>query len=435
MPPNPSELPVFIELSSLTKQLARDIELERGVEQRFQAYARAWWSDYNTIRPLHQTRLIQLFGLDESRQQKSVCTFVSPLRADRCLDSPLHAARFVRLIPYQKDLQVGGKRTEVFHSIHTILSRRCGDIEDHATLLCSLLLGFGLDAYVAVGTAQERGAHLWVVTRSTSLGGGATVTMWEPLTGQRYALDQTKERAALAQGRNGTNTKSISSPTASSSSSFPFQHLHCLFNHTSFYANNQLEDDCRLLDYTLENPASWKAMNQRALSVLPRRAAIFLKAPIIQERAEERALERKLKELVVQYRREYANLSTSFSSDLSYILSPALASYESERVTGLTYGNEEFQQSIRKVVPENCVFRATPFQFTSLHPSVLFSSLLQSRALLDLLTSDGMDHRFGLRVKVVAYPEDFVAVWVMLASIKKAEDYIGATTESKQQHQ
>ena len=36
------------------------------------------------------------------------------------------------------------------------ISRRRGDVEPHAYLLCSLLLGFGLDAYVVLGTRQVR---------------------------------------------------------------------------------------------------------------------------------------------------------------------------------------------------------------------------------------------------------------------------------------
>ena len=117
-------------------------------------------------------------------------------------------------------------------------------------------------------------------------------------------------------------------------------------------------------------------------------------------------------------------LSSFWSSELSYVLGPALSSYESERVTGVAYGNAEFQQAIQRTVPESCVFKAVPFQFTSLHPAVNFASMLQSRALVDLLTQAGSDLRFGLRVKVVLYPEDFVACWIMLASIKKADDFL-----------
>jgi centrosomal protein CEP76 len=119
-------------------------------------------------------------------------------------------------------------------------------------------------------------------------------------------------------------------------------------------------------------------------------------------------------------------LSTVWSDDFGYILGPALSSYESERVTGQTYGNDEFQQAIKRTVPHNCVFKGVPFQFTSLNPSIVFASLLNSRALVDLLTSDGSDLRFGIRVKVIVYPEDYVACWLMIATIKKAEDFLSA---------
>ena len=55
------------------------------------------------------------------------------------------------------------------------------DSEDHAVLLCSLLLGFGLDAYVCVGTKNRGAAHAWVLT----LGNEGTATFWESLTGHR----------------------------------------------------------------------------------------------------------------------------------------------------------------------------------------------------------------------------------------------------------
>lgn len=424
---------MFVEYGSLQKQLRNDTELSAAVDARFHAYAKAWWSDYTCIRPMHQTRLIQIFGLSEERRQRCVCTFVAPLRADRCLDSPLHAARFVRLIPYAKHTRIGGQRTEIWHSAHTILARRCGDLEDHAALLCSLFLGFGLDAYVAVGTTHDKGAHVWVVTRGGGGGGGegsGGVVFWESLTGQRFELDQSAAQRALhaaGLGSNGAPAASGSSSSSPASSSFPFHRIHCLFNHRQFFANAQLEDEVHMVDWRLEHPAAWKAMNERAIDVLPRRAQIFLRAPVLQPMIEEKNLERKMRELVANYRREYANvrltlrqgllpvkrrawraggraggteiccdrvfpffssslltallcslcaalsffpalsllppqLSTSWSSDFSYVLGPALASYESERVTGACFGNAEFQQAIKRTVPFNCVFKGVPFQ-------------------------------------------------------------------------
>ena len=58
------------------------------------------------------------------------------------------------------------------------------DVEDHCCLLCSLLLGYGLEAYVCVGSKTQGLAHCWVVTVG---GEGGRVTFWESLTGQRWA--------------------------------------------------------------------------------------------------------------------------------------------------------------------------------------------------------------------------------------------------------
>ncbi len=55
------------------------------------------------------------------------------------------------------------------------------DCEDHAVLLCSLLLGFGLNAFVCVGTKAKGAAHSWVMT----LAPDGLVTFWESLTGHR----------------------------------------------------------------------------------------------------------------------------------------------------------------------------------------------------------------------------------------------------------
>ena len=62
------------------------------------------------------------------------------------------------------------------------MARGCGDVEDHSVLLCNLLLGFGLNAFVCVGTNSE-GAHTWVMTVDQNLDSTAKVTFWESLTG------------------------------------------------------------------------------------------------------------------------------------------------------------------------------------------------------------------------------------------------------------
>jgi hypothetical protein len=43
--------------------------------------------------------------------------------ADRLLDTPLHAARFVSLIPFQRLEAAGSEKVEVWHSMQSFLSR------------------------------------------------------------------------------------------------------------------------------------------------------------------------------------------------------------------------------------------------------------------------------------------------------------------------
>ena len=55
------------------------------------------------------------------------------------------------------------------------------DCEDHTMLLCSLLLGFGLNAFVCIGCKKGGVAHTWIMTIAPD----GSVTFWESLTGER----------------------------------------------------------------------------------------------------------------------------------------------------------------------------------------------------------------------------------------------------------
>lgn len=62
--------------------------------------------------------------------------------------------RFVSLLPFQPRASVGEQRALTWNSPHAFLATGTGDVSDHALLLCSLLLGFGLDAFVCCGLAR-----------------------------------------------------------------------------------------------------------------------------------------------------------------------------------------------------------------------------------------------------------------------------------------
>ena len=198
----------------LAAQMRAEREADADTDRHLFAAAKAWWRDYLQIRPDHAGRPVKLFARAEDGTNRPVCHFVRPLRAGRLLRSAGEAARFVSLLHHARPQPVGGGggggRSETWLDTHTVLASRGGDVEEHAVLLCSLLLvrppspphptrrprtpphpsaravpsfppprmalraaragaagaaqGFRLDAYVVVGTLRAGEPHTWVVT-------------------------------------------------------------------------------------------------------------------------------------------------------------------------------------------------------------------------------------------------------------------------------
>ena len=105
--------------------------------------------------------------------------FIYPLYNVYGIDSPQHALRFCSLIPFEEERL---NRPSIYKRFHSILAGMKGSVDDHAHLLCSLLLGFGLKAYVALGESI-RGNHAWVLTEDTKNG---SMIFWECTKGARY---------------------------------------------------------------------------------------------------------------------------------------------------------------------------------------------------------------------------------------------------------
>ena len=126
------------------------------------------------------------------------------------------------------------------------------DCEDHAVLLCSLLLGFGLDAYVCVGTKAKGAAHTWVMVINTD----GLVTFWESLTGHRCdkliynficeccsdLVNQTSLTFFCVLFRYMHQTIDPNQPPSVPhvKPQYPYKTVGCVFNHECFFANCQV---------------------------------------------------------------------------------------------------------------------------------------------------------------------------------------------------
>ncbi|KAM6967806.1 centrosomal protein of 76 kDa [Aplochiton taeniatus] len=388
----------------ITTQQSLERQKTAEKERLFLVYAKQWWREFLEIRPSHQSKLVKIFAQDENGVNRPVCSYVRVLRAGRLLESPRQAARFVSLLAQEKAPVVGGGgKQEQWCTLLAFLCRGKGDCEDHATLLCSLLLGFGLDAYVCVGTKAKGVGHTWVMTHGTD----GTITFWESLTTHRYlhqAIDP--EAPPLA---------------AQPKPSHPYRTVGCVFNHQAFLANCQPSDAVELSVFDFQNPSRWKAMSEEALhSVCAPGSTTSLPplpplcAPSLEPHSASNQLELEMRYLVSEHRKDL-ELATVWDDHLSYLLSSALSAYEQERCVGVTRGNEEFQDAVRRAVPDGHTFKGFPIHFLHRHARRAFTTCLRSPFCDEIVCCRGDHVRLAVRVRVFAYPESACAVWIMFA--------------------
>ncbi|XP_078607268.1 centrosomal protein of 76 kDa-like [Branchiostoma floridae x Branchiostoma japonicum] len=388
----------------ITTQLNLEQSRRAERERLFLVYAKQWWREFLQIRGTNSSRLVKIFAQDENATNRPVCSFVRPLQAGRLLDTPRQAARFISLLTYEKASTVGGgPRAEQWCTMHAFLCRNKGDCEDHSVLLCSLLLGFGLDAYVCVGTKTNNTAHTWVLT----LGMDGEATFWESLTGHRYSH----------QPINPDDPPAVEQPRPQ----YPYRSVGCVFNHQVFYANSQPTDAVEVCHFNFTDESGWKAMSEEAIKsvcgegTLPL-GPVFppLCASLFDPGLLSADLELELRVLVTEHRKDLG-LTTVWDNELSYLLTPALAAYEQERTTGQISGNEEFQQAIRRAVPDGHTFKGFPIQFLHRNARRAFAGCLRSPVCEEIVSCRGDHVRLAVRVRVFTYPEQACAVWIMFA--------------------
>jgi hypothetical protein len=259
-----------------------------------------------------------------------------------------------------------------------------------------------LTLQICLQTDKSDGAYGWVVTRSAH----NEVMFWDAVNGTRHTLPlcppPTISPSAAAQNSSAAASAAGStSSAANAGAGFPFRKVHCVFNHQNVWASVQRSDAVHTTDYRLEQPALWKAMNPQVMALVTAAthqhlggatttastasdfASRFVLLPNrIDLLSTAQSLERELQALVHTYRCALtpgaAPQHTAFDDRFGYVLAPALSAYEHERLMGVCYGNAEFQQAVKRAVPQGYVFKGVPLQVTP--PTSLTFLWLCSRA-------------------------------------------------------
>ena len=137
---------------------------------------------------------------------------------------------------------------EIWTSALSLISSRKGNHVSHNLLLCSFFIGFGLNAFVALGVKQNK-PWSWVVTLDDE------IHFWDGVTGQRYT------HVAI-------DPDNMDVPATFPTITHPYKIIDCMFNHENVYGNIQLENRVPLVCFELKNPRKWKSMDASAVSAL-----------------------------------------------------------------------------------------------------------------------------------------------------------------------
>eukprot|EP00930_Biecheleria_cincta_P041598 TRINITY_DN28536_c0_g1_i2.p1 TRINITY_DN28536_c0_g1~~TRINITY_DN28536_c0_g1_i2.p1 ORF type:complete len:666 (+),score=98.49 TRINITY_DN28536_c0_g1_i2:81-2000(+) len=389
--------------ADILPELAVAAQLRQEEQRRAEVMRRSfeemdrWWAEHHALYP---ARNIRLFAQTESCLFLPIASFVVPLEAGRALDGPGHALRWVSLLPVEPAAAKEASAVEPrWHTFPALWARGRASPEERALLLCSLLLGYSLDAWCCLGADAHGRSHAWVMVRDkgdSSL--PAEVCCWDPQQTSRFTADDARYLASY------------------SSVDTVFNNRQILICHAGALARTSFD---------FSDPRSWvrAPLDDEALDVLrlypstacPRFADLAVKRwPLSWELEQlEEAVEQRIAGAVRSHR-EAAGLATSFDSHIAQLLQVALANYESER-TGAPSQASTFEMLAKRVCGPAEVLRALPVQFNHLRVSLYWPAMVDRPAVREVLAAPPST-TFAVRARIALYPEGAVAAWILLAA-------------------
>uniref|UniRef100_A0A671P4U9 Centrosomal protein 76 n=1 Tax=Sinocyclocheilus anshuiensis TaxID=1608454 RepID=A0A671P4U9_9TELE len=370
----------------LNQSLERQKTAEK--ERLFLVYAKQWWQEFLEIRPSHQSKLVKIFAQDENGVNRPVCSYVRVSRAGRLLKSPWQATHFISLLAQERAPVVGGGVRQ----------------EQWCSMMAFLFCCWDLDWMdVCVGTKAENIPHTWVMTCGTD----GSITLWESFTAHRY----------LHRPIDPDAPPMVPQPKPT----HPYQTLGCVFNHKMFLANCQPSDAVELCVFDFTDGSRWKAMSEEAVRSVCAPGSTSSHPPtpplcslsVVPNEASNQ-LELEMRYLLAEHRKDLG-LAMVWDDHLSYLLSAAHSAYELEHCTGVSCGNEEFQDAVRRAVPDGHTFKGFPVHFLHRNARRAFATCLRSPFCEEIVCCRGDHVRLVVRVRVFAYPVSACAVWIMFA--------------------
>lgn len=394
LPPGPASTALGAE--AVGAQIRTEEQRRAEVLRRVFEDLDCWWGQHHD---LFVSRYVCLFAQTESCLFLPLTSFVTPLEAGRCLNSPGHALRWAGLLG--SEARPAAESAEPrWHTLPALWARGQGTIEEKALLLCSLLLGFSLDAWCCLGTDVGGQPHAWVVVRDRGdTSRPADVVCWDVRTSTRISVDTAQYLTTYTSIDVVFNDRRIlvCHADAAARTAFDFSDPRCWL---AVPLEGKDIDALRLYPAGRRPPF---AGLRPCLWPLP------AEAHIIEEDIEQRLA------AAVRAHREAAGLQTTFDPHLGQLAHLALANLEAERAGSGKAQAPTFEDIVQRICSEGEVFRAVPAQFNHLRLSQFWPALCDRAAVREALALVVGPPVFAVRARVVPYPEGNVATWVLLA--------------------
>ncbi|TNJ29987.1 Centrosomal protein [Giardia muris] len=399
-------------------------ELDTALE-KYEQVSKGFHAEFQMSQPTTtdiSARRVLTYALRDDGLKVPITTLVQPT-ITRALQTPRHCSRFVQLMSPASSFAApegcfnGDERRSIWSRVHTTLTRGTASPEDKAVLLCSLLRGYQIPAFVALGQHRTRTAvRAYVVCICDRI-----IQFWDVMSTSIATV--TELRAGNREGEYQiTNDGEVF-----------FLTLDCIFNDTYIFANIQRNNAFQVANngivhgpsLDISRPGFWKELNRDAIQHV-KDTMVLTPCPIKQfdqQVAQEcaRELERELWRLI-RSRREEVGLVTVQSDVISNMLTPMLASCENALILGSqvgTLGNETFKLALRQFIQQGERFVMYPLQLTGplrLYPPSILRSILINEKGHEILDSYGDRIRLGLSIEVFGYAETVMAVWVAVAT-------------------
>lgn len=363
----------------------RDEEMARTNKfTNFLTLAKSSWNDYISKSDSFKQRPIKLIAYGEDGLQHCSCEFLRPLKCERSLRTPKQAAYWVSLLGEDSMSQMLGDVSSRWNTFETIAAQGSAKSEEKALLLCSFLLGFGLDAYVCYGYDKQGRVHSWVMTLMRN---EQTAMFWEPLNASCYSVYDC-----------------------------PYSNIGCIFNNQVIYLNSQTDHAVQNTLFDLDQVDLWMPVRYAKSGAIKLEPFPLSKSSLSAEEEEE-ALEEALRAKIEAFRAERGLEDTEWDANLEHVLSQALVAYETEASWGQAApGNLEFQQSVKRMVPIGYTFRGVPAQFKHTGTNKIVKHLLEDSSVVDIILGGSQSTVLALSIHVNLYANDLCSTWVMVAS-------------------